>query len=142
MTKERILFPSHKIYLSPSQIENAGRGVFAKVHIKKDEEIEQCPVIEIPPHQVEFIRQTEIYNYFFSWGKDFKQAAITLGFGSLYNHSYTPNATYVKRFKNKLITFVAIKDIEKDEEITVNYNHGNPDDKSPLWIKSIKPYLL
>ena len=56
----------------------------------------------------------------------------------MYNHSYSPNATYNKRVKEKLIDFVALKDIKKDEEITVNYNFGNPDDKSPLWIKLIQ----
>ncbi len=30
--------------------------------------------------------------YFYMWNK--KEMAISLGFGSLYNHSYTPNADY------------------------------------------------
>jgi hypothetical protein len=29
----------------------------------------------------------------------------------------------------------------KGEETTVNYNYGKPDDKNPLWIKSIKPAI-
>lgn len=66
--------------------------------------------------------------------------AIALGFGSIYSHSYEPNATYKKRFKNKTIDFIAIKDIKKGGEITVNYNYGNPEDKSALRIKGIPLY--
>ena len=47
--------------------------------------------------------------------------------------------TNKKNYKNKTVDFVAIKPIKKDEEITANYNYGNPNDKSQLWIKSIKP---
>ena len=65
--------------------------------------------------------------------------AIGLGFGSLYNHSYNPNAIYKKRMRENLLDFVAIKNIKKGEEITVNYNYGRPKDESTLWIKSIKP---
>lgn len=135
------LAPSQKIYLSESRIKNAGRGVFALVNVKKDEVIETCPVILIKEQQVSKIRHTELLNYYFMWGHDRKnhKAAICLGFGSLYNHSYSPNTTYNKLLDEELIAFIAIKDIKKDEEITVNYNYGNPKDKSPLWIKEIKP---
>lgn len=135
-----VLIPSQKIYLAPSRIPNAGRGVFASVPIKKDEVIEICPVIEIPHEHVTFMRETEMRNYYFLWGNNLKDVAVALGYGSLYNHSYQPNATYKKKMKEKAIHFVAIKDIDKDEEITVNYNFGNPDDKKKLWIKSIKPF--
>jgi SET domain-containing protein len=74
-------------------------------------------------------------DYYFMWGKI--TCAICLGFGSLYNHSYRPNATYKKLIKEQVIKFIAIEDIKRGKEITVNYNYGNPDDNSPLWIKSI-----
>ena len=66
--------------------------------------------------------------------------AIALGFGSIYNHSYEPNATYKKKSESKVIDFVAIKGIKKDEEITVNYNYGNPEDKTRLLIKGVPPF--
>ncbi len=133
------VLPSNKIYLSESHIPHAGRGIFAREDITKGDLIECCPVVLIPEHQVPFIRKTELHNYYFMWGDDeaHHKAGICLGFGSLYNHSYTPNATYKKLIDEKLIEFIAIKDISKDEEITVNYNHGNPNDTSPLWIKSV-----
>lgn len=135
------LAPSTKIYLDQSLIKNAGRGIFAEVNIRKGEVVERCPIVLIDEEEVADLRKTELHNYYFMWGDDEKnhKAAICLGFGSLYNHSYAPNAAYKKIHEEKLIEFVAIKDIMKGGEITVNYNYGNPEDKSKLWIETIPP---
>jgi SET domain-containing protein len=135
-----MLTPSQKIYLSDSKIENAGRGVFAAVAIKGGETIELAPVVEVSevPEADYPLKKTELFNYYFRWRENV--VAVGMGFASLYNHSWEPNATYKKKVEEDLLEFVAIKDIAKDEEITVNYNYGDPDDKTPLWIKSIKPY--
>lgn len=135
-----MLLPSNKIYISKSNTPNAGRGVFSYEEINKGDTIEICPVIELFSKDVTFLKRTTLKNYYFLWGMNHDTLAICLGFGSLYNHSYSPNATYKKNIKQNLITFVAIKDIKKNEEIAVNYNYGDPNDKSPLWIKTIKPY--
>lgn len=131
--------PSTKIYLGKSSIQNAGRGAFASKDIQAGEIIEICPIIEIPTSEIEFLKKTLLINYYFVWGKAEEKRAICLGFGSLYNHSYEPNATYMKYLEDETIHFNAIKEIKKDEEITVNYNYGNPNDKSSLWIKDIPP---
>lgn len=133
------LFPSLKIYCSDSKIENGGRGIFANEDISEGESIELCPVVVVGEKEASLLRQSELINYYFIWGEDKKAVAICLGFGSLYNHSYEPNATYEKSMAESLIKFIAIKNIKKNEEITINYNYGNPNDKKPLWIKSIKP---
>lgn len=133
------LFTSNKIYISRSKIKNAGFAVFAVQNIRKGELIERCPIILVPKKDVSNLRESILVNYYFYFnGK--RNLAIALGFGSIYNHSYEPNATYIKKSKEKVIEFVAIKDIKENEEITANYNFGNPDDKSPLWIKDIPPY--
>ncbi len=93
----------------------------------------------IPEIQVQHLRYTELFNYYFSWGEHRRQAAIALGYGSLYNHSYDPNATYVKQIPGMTIDFIALRTIPKGTEILVNYNAGNPRDSRPLWIKKIKP---
>lgn len=129
--------PSQKIYLGKSTIPHAGRGIFASKDIQAGEILEVCPVLEIPQSHVQFLKHTILINYYFSWGKSEETVAICLGFGSIYNHSYEPNATYVKYFDEETIIFTAIRDIKKGEEITINYHHGNPNDKSPLWIKDI-----
>lgn len=136
------LFASDKIYISDSRIPKSGRGVFAKVDIKKGELIERCPVIEIPKSDVSNLKESALINYYFYYGTENERLAIALGFGSIYNHSYEPNTTYKKKPAEKVIDFVALQDIKKDDEITVNYNFGDPDDKSPVskWIKDIPPY--
>jgi len=130
------LSPSRKIYLSQSTIPKGGRGVFASCHIKQGEIIEKCPVFVLPKKDYPVVKKTGLRNYYFMWGKS--TSAICFGYGSFYNHSYQPNATYQKRIKDQIIEFIALRNIEKDEEITVNYNYGKPENKSPLWIKSIK----
>ncbi len=129
------VFPSVKVYISKSEVPKAGRGVFAAKQIKKGEVIEKCPVFVLPRKDYPIVKKTAMRNYYFMWGKT--TAAVCFGYGSLYNHSYQPNATYKKKIKDKVIEFVAIKGIKKGEEITVNYHYGRPDDRRPLWIKSI-----
>ncbi len=133
----KVIIPSNKVYLSKSAILNAGRGVFASKNIYTGEVIEICPVIVIPCHASGLLSKTPLVNYYFTWGKGQETVAVCFGFGSMYNHSYDPNATYKKHFDNLMIDFVAVKNIKKDEEITVNYNHGNPDDKSALWMLDV-----
>lgn len=131
------LTPPTKVHLADSQIENAGRGVFASADIAEDELIEACPILEVPPEDYDHLKATMLRNYYFMWGEGSKQAVICLGYGSLYNHSYEPNATYKKNIEAKTIAFIAIKAIKAGEEITVNYNYGKPDDKSTLWIEDV-----
>ncbi len=129
------LFTSNKVYILQSRIANAGRGVYARRDIKKGEIIETCPVIEVPKHDVANLRESILVTYFFYFGKKRDRLVIALGFGSIYNHTYEPNATYKKKHAEKTINFIALKNIKKDDEITVNYNYGNPKDKSPLWFE-------
>jgi SET domain-containing protein len=130
--------PSHKVYLSSSTIPKAGRGVFAACDIQKGELIELCPVFVFPRKDYPLLKKTSLREYYFMWGK--VTVGVCFGFGSMYNHSYQANATYKKKIKERVIEFVAIKNIKQNEEITVNYNYGNSNDKSELWIKSIHPY--
>ncbi|MAG60081.1 SET domain-containing protein-lysine N-methyltransferase [Candidatus Woesebacteria bacterium] len=127
---------SDKIYISQSKIPNAGRGVFARVDIKKGMMIEKCPLIEAPKFDVSNLRESILVTYFFYFGRNKERLAVALGFGSIYNHSYESNATYKIQQREQSIDFVALKDIKKDEEITVNYNFGSPKDKRPLWLKT------
>lgn len=131
------IYPSSKIYIAKSAIPNAGRGVFASYDMTKHTIIEICPVILIPKNEVSSLQQTLLINYNFGWGRSLESRAICLGFGSMYNHSFTPNATYKKYFDDLIVEFIALRDINKGEEITVNYHNGDPQDKNPLWIKDI-----
>jgi hypothetical protein len=130
------LFTSDKVYIGQSRILNAGRGVFARRDIKKGEVIETCPVILVSRHDMSNLSESVLVTYFFYFGKKKERLVIALGFGSIYNHSYEPNAKYKIKPREKTIEFSALKDIKKDMEITVNYNYGNPKDKTPLWFET------
>lgn len=129
------LFTSDKVYINRSRILNADRGVFARCDIKMGEIIEICPVILVPRHDMSNLNESVLVTYFFYFGKNKERLAIVLGFGSIYNHSYEPNARYKIKPRQKTIEFSASKDIKKDTEITFNYNYGNPKNKSPLWFE-------
>jgi len=128
-------YSSSKTYVADSKIKNAGRGVFAKEDIKKNELIEICPVILAPRSDFSNLKESLFVTYFFYFGRKKDQMAIALGFGSVYNHSYSPNAKYKIDTKEKTISFYAIENINKDEEITFNYSAGNPKNKNPLWFE-------
>lgn len=109
--------------------EKYGRGIFAARNIKQDEFIEESPVIIIPKVEWQQMSECVLMNYIFRWNED---KALALGYGSLYNHSYTPNVGYFTNIENQSIDFYAMKDICEGEELMVNYN-GDPEDQSPLW---------
>ena len=113
---------------------NRGRGIFAAERIADGTLIEVCPVIVIPGPETDDLMRTALRDYRFLWGALGDDSAIALGWGSLYNHSNAPNAMYVKKYDQRVIEFVAIADIAKDEEITVSYN-GGIGDKSPVWFE-------
>ncbi len=114
--------------------EKYGRGIFATRDIKSGEFIEEATVIVIPRVEWKLMEESVFGDYIFRWGDD---KALALGYGSLYNHSYTPNVRYYTNIENQSIDFYARKDIRKGEEMMVNYN-GDPKDQSPLWFEVIE----
>ena len=117
------------------RINGKGRGVFARRPIRGGEVIERVPVLVLPVTEVKDGSGWDgLAGYCFDWGDG--KLALALGYGSLYNHSYRPNARYddVGR-RTKL--FTALRDIKSGEEITVNYN-GDPEDGSPVGFEVIE----
>src|ERR1700730_12648426 len=79
-----------------------GRGVFAVRQILEGELIERAPVIHVPKEHWPHVERSVFFDYLFSWG-DFSgdETALVLGYGSIYNHSYSPAAYYVKNLSEK-----------------------------------------
>ena len=103
--------------------------MFAREFIAAGTIIERVPMLVFPGKELYIDDQpTALYHYCFEWGKD--TVALALGYGSIYNHSYSPNARYDDIAQRTKI-YSAIKDIQAGEEITINYN-GEPDDHSPM----------
>lgn len=115
------------------RVRGKGRGVFARRLITRGEVFETCPVLVFPAGELGE-STSGLWSYGFDWGCN--QVALALGYGSLYNHSYRPNARYddvgplTKAFK-------ALRDIAPGEEITVNYN-GEPGRRAKVWFDVIE----
>lgn len=125
---EILTMPRHRLYVQ--EVPGKGRGVFTAEPIPGGAVIEVAPVIAIPElGGTAFSADRTIDRYLFKFGD---WMAVALGYGSLYNHSYEPNARYDPDVERLTITFVALRDIEANEEITTNYNR-KVDDRSPLW---------
>lgn len=107
------------------ETKNKGRGVFAREFIAEGTIIERVPVLLVTWDDID---HSELVDYAFAWTKT--KVALALGYGSLYNHSFNPNARY-DDIGRKTKVFSAIRDIQPGEEITVNYN-GEPDDRTKL----------
>ena len=120
-----------KLHVKNSTIH--GLGVFAGEKIRKGQIIEKCHYL-IVDHKYK-----ELSNYLFDGGD---KHILVLGFGSIYNHSASPNADYEKENNYPYFVFRAIRDIKKNEEILIDYgsewfNHRNITIKSPTTGKEI-----
>jgi SET domain-containing protein len=121
-------FPPTKIYVKP--VEGKGLGVFAKEAIAEGETIETCPLMSLgknPGNKT----QDPFFNYRFSWPREGAHNGnhdfvVAWGYGSLYNHcGFNPNATWVDVADQKAFRFVAIRPIQTDEEICINYGDSS-----------------
>lgn len=126
-----------------------GRGVFAVRRIRAGELFDTAPMVRSlwPSDDTPAMNETMLSDYVYAWIHSSREAAAdtpaeelampeyvasALGYGSYYNHSFTPNAVYVRRKPADLMDYVALRDIEAGEEILVNYN-CDPNDTTPLW---------
>jgi SET domain-containing protein len=121
--------------IAVKRIKGKGRGVFARRLIRKGELIEKVPMLVLPVEQfADALGRTDLANYCFDWKAG--TVALALGYGSLYNHSYRPNARYEDVWPQTK-EFTALRDIEPGEEITVNYN-GNPRSRKAVWFENVE----
>jgi SET domain-containing protein len=115
------------LYVAPSPL--GGRGVFTPIDIPAGSIIELAHVILLSAEDRQTIHNTHLHDYYFQWGGD--QAAIALGFGSLYNHADNANAEFDLDYDFDQIRFSALRDISPGEDITTDYRVGDPEMK--LW---------
>lgn len=123
-----------KRYIVVKRIPKKGRGVFALKDFKEGDIIENAPVLIFTPKERKHLEKTLLNYYIYPW-RSTRGASLALGFGSIFNHSFSPNADWKQNFKTQNMVYRAIKNIKKGDEITVNYN-GEPDDKTPIdWFE-------
>lgn len=119
---------------------NKGLGVFASEDIKEGDIIERAPLLEMTPTERKHASNTILNHYMYPW-RSTRSAALVFGYGSIYNHSFEPNADWKQDFRSREMVYRAIKDIKKGEEISVNYN-GEPDDMTPIEWTDLPGYEL
>jgi uncharacterized protein len=125
----------HSELVYVKRVPGKGRGVFARQSIRKGTIIERVPIILVPLSQIAGGKDNPFLSSY-CFVRNRSAYAVALGYGSLYNHSYTPNARYRDGAASTMF-FRALRDIEAEEEITVNYN-GDPKDKTPLWFDVVE----
>lgn len=116
------------------EVEGKGRGVFSNEAIEENEIIEFCPMIILPSRDQPHIDHTKLYDYYFLWGESQDKLGIALGYGSLYNHDYSPNAKYDTYFEEEIMVVRALRRIAPHEEITISYNQ-DPEDQREVWFE-------
>lgn len=126
-----MILPPNKVCVKDSKTPKGGRGVFAKSAIKKGEIIEISPILVLEFGEFIDSNWNLLFEYYF-WLDNY--VVLALGYGSLYNHSPTPNCKYEISKEDKTITFTAIKEIKRDEEILFDYKQGRETDL-PLWFE-------
>lgn len=108
------LINSSKVYVSKS---NYGYGVFARSNIKKGEVIEtgiMYRLVNVDGNE---------NPHLFTWSDDRKTWAGGSGCLPFYNHTFDePNIKKIGDLKNDLMTVVALRDINKDEELVGIYH--------------------
>ena len=101
-------------YIAKSLLKKAGDGVFAGKHYSENDLVEMNPFIEYEDNR------SGLQKYCFESPMKSEKQIIVLGNGSMMNHSYTPNVEHVWN-EGRYIMYVALRKIDKDEELLINY---------------------
>ena len=121
-----------KPYLYIDVVKDKGRGVFTGEKISKGTVIEVAPVIVMNQFEKALLDKTLLHDYIFVWGKQKDKCCMALGLVPIYNHSYKSNCEYFMDFEDNTIFIKTVRNINKDEELTINYN-GNFNDSTKVW---------
>lgn len=115
-----------------AQTANKGWGVFTSEQIEADTVIELSPVILMSKDERTLIDQTRLYNYIFEW--EHNQCCMAMGLIPVYNHACPSNCEYFQDYESGTIYIKTVRDIEADEELTINYN-GDWDNTNEVWFE-------
>ncbi|MGH7047804.1 MAG: SET domain-containing protein-lysine N-methyltransferase [Stellaceae bacterium] len=104
---------------------SGGRGVFARQAIPVYTVIETAPVVIVPARECAALDRTILHDYYFHWDGDPAgdgRGAVALGLVSLCNHSSAPRARANRNFAAETLDLIALVEIERGAEITIDYN--------------------
>lgn len=114
-----------------------GNGVFTSRALLEGTTVERSPVIVMTREERNYLDKTLLHDYIFEWHPDGANlCCMAQGYISVYNHSTSANCEYFMDYDTETISVKTIRDIEADEELTVNYN-GDWNDKQPVWFDTV-----
>ena len=119
--------------LFTAQTNQKGWGVFTDSAIDADTVIEISPVVLLTSTEKDLIDQTILYNYIFDW--EGGRACMAMGLVPVYNHAVPSNCEYFQDYENNTILIKTVRDIEANEELTINYN-GDFDNDKNVWYET------
>jgi SET domain-containing protein len=123
-----IQIDTNKTFIIPSNLNieikytrTKGYGVFATSNFKSGDIIEKCYCVPVTKNleNVPSFLKNYVFKYVISDTED--TLVLPLGYGSIYNHSNNNNAKWEKAEEHMFFNFIAVKDINKGEEICTNY---------------------
>jgi SET domain-containing protein len=76
--------------------------------------------------------KTLLHDYIFEWGEKKDKCCMALGYIPMYNHNYKSNCEYFMDFEEETIQIKTIRVIEKEEELSINYN-GDWNNNKKIW---------
>ena len=105
----------NKTYINYSNFID-GNGVFASEDINEGDIICICPLLALPK---EITTNNILFDYVYQI--DENNHALVFGSGSLFNHQNEPSVNYEYSESGKYMIYKALRDINKDEELTISY---------------------
>lgn len=111
---------------------NKGWGMFTKKKIKAGTIIEISPVIVMTKKEKIQLEKTLLYNYLFDWQED--TCCMAMGNIPIYNHACPSNCEYFQVYEKNIMYIQTVRDIEAQEELTINYN-GDFDNAKKVWFE-------
>ena len=121
-----------KPYLFIDKTTSNGRGVFTRERIAANTIIEESPVIVMTKEDRINLDKTLLHDYIFEWGQHEDKCCMALGYIAMYNHNYKSNCEYFMDFEEEIIQIKTIRAIEKEEELSINYN-GDWNNNKKVW---------
>ena len=120
------ILPPQKIKVT--DIKGKGRGVVATQDIQVGATIEVCPIVFLSKKEIDFLKnESDVLRSYYLIQPETGKCCVMFGYGSIYNHSLSPNAEidYNEKITENFLFFKAIKDIKANEEIVFNYQFDN-----------------
>jgi len=109
--------------IEPRKSEVHGWGIFTKEKISKGEILEECHCLYMTEDEASYTHHLKPIkrNTIRVEDEGNLPYVIPFGYGALFNSSIDPNVVFKWDGENKILVFYSLRDIEKDEELFLNY---------------------